>query len=373
MNGASINRDAAAVAAAHAIRYPQAMKRVHPRLRRAALALAAAAVALGGFRLALPSIAKARINTKLAALPEGWSGKLNRVSMSLLRGEFAVHALELENPKKDMSLRLHAGRLNVEWGPLLRGEVVARARIEAPKARVVLERKGKAELEEKKPVEPKRLPDLEKLLPFRLDRIELDDGEIIVRAGEAELALKEMKFTAENLTNRPKGEARARYAKGMASARETSGGSIGIRFAVDPTADKPAFHVEFEIGEIDLAKLNPILLFQFGVDVDRGRFSLAGEADAKDGAFQGYVKPYVDDLKMGPTHGAEKGPVKIIKETAAAVVAAVLKNKDTKAVATKAPFKGRFENPEVGTWEALVAVLRNAFVEALRPTLERGR
>ncbi len=337
MNEASINRDAASVAAGAAIDYDRTMKKGHPALRRAAIALVVVAVLLGGLRLALPSIAKARINKKLAALPEGWSGKLNRVSLSLLRGE-----------------------------------VVARVRVEAPKIRVVLERKGKAELKEKKPIQAERLPDLEKLLPFRIDKVELDDGEIFILAGGAELKLSDAKFSVENLTNRPK-DGNERFAKGLASAREQNGGSFAVEFVVDPTAAKPAFHVAFQIAEIDLPKLNPILLFELGVDVDKGRFSLASEADAKEGGFEGYVKPYVDDLEMGPTHGADKGPIKVIKEAAAAVAAAVLKNRDTKAVASKVPFKGRFDDPDVGTWEALVAVLRNAFVEAIRPSLERGR
>lgn len=48
----------------------------------------------------------------------------------------------------------------------------------------------------------------------------------------------------------------------------------------------------------------------------------------------------------------------------------VLKNQKEEQIATKVPIEGEFGDTTVGTWYAIVEVLRNAFIQALYPTID---
>ena len=67
----------------------------------------------------------------------------------------------------------------------------------------------------------------------------------------------------------------------------------------------------------------------------------------------------------------DKGAIKIIKEAVVGAVASVFKNSEKDQVGTRIPFEGQFENPHAGIWDAILEVLRNAFIEALKPRLDR--
>jgi hypothetical protein len=53
------------------------------------------------------------------------------------------------------------------------------------------------------------------------------------------------------------------------------------------------------------------------------------------------------------------------------VVAKVFKNRPRDQVATIAKIEGKLENPNASTWEVLVNLVRNAFIEAILPGFER--
>ncbi|SDD36392.1 hypothetical protein [Williamwhitmania taraxaci] len=52
-------------------------------------------------------------------------------------------------------------------------------------------------------------------------------------------------------------------------------------------------------------------------------------------------------------------------------VGVILKNPEKKQVATKVPFEGVYEKTTIKTWYAIVEVLRNAFIQALYPSIDQ--
>jgi hypothetical protein len=98
------------------------------------------------------------------------------------------------------------------------------------------------------------------------------------------------------------------------------------------------------------------------------------EAHAAEGRFKGYVKPFFHDVEM---HDAEqdknKGLGKKIKEAVVDIVTGLFENSDTENVASRIPFEGQFGSPDPGVWEAVITVLRNGFIEALKPGLDRSK
>jgi hypothetical protein len=45
----------------------------------------------------------------------------------------------------------------------------------------------------------------------------------------------------------------------------------------------------------------------------------------------------------------------------------LFKNRNTQQVATKVELKGKLTGPDISTWQAIVQVLHNAFIEAILP------
>lgn len=330
------------------------------------------AVALAGLRAALPSIVKSRINAALTRV-EGWDARVADVDLGLLRGGLVVRGLEADGKGTSIRLSVDEAAVNVGWGALLRRRLVASVEVRRPKASLTVKRadKDKAKRAARKAEEKAAVvwPNLKDIFPFRIDRFAVRDGEVLVKEGELEAKISDLFFVVENLTNIPK-DGKAPRAKGEAGASLAKGGTVRLDFSVGPSSRPPAFDFALAVKKVDLPSLNPLLRAQFGMDVEKGVFDLIAEADSSGGGFRGYVKPFIADLDMGSAGGKGGGPVKAIKEAVVGAVGRLLSNPRSDAVAAKVPFEGRYDDPDIGVWEAFVSVLRNAFVKALTLTFE---
>ena len=353
--------------------------------RRLRTALIAALVVLGAARLALPFVVERKLNAKLGSLEGGWEGRVEDVRLAIWRGAVSLRGFTMSQESTGTLLKIPALGVDLSWANLFRGLVVADVAMARPSMRVTLERtkaaaeiakeEVKEEIAEKKAEEGKKGATLGELLssltPFRIDSFVIEDGSLRVResSSQAEAEIDKIDFRVSNLTNRPSKSDEGASARAKASARVMETGSFGLSLRMNPTAKQPTFSTAFEVKDVQLARLNPVLRGEFGVDVEKGRFELVGEAKAADGAFSGYVKPFIEDLELLGGGDKGKSPLKKVKEAVIGAVAGLLKSED-EAVAARVPFEGRFDNPEVGVWEAVFSVLRNAFITALKPSFE---
>lgn len=331
-------------------------------------------VALAALRAALPSIVKSRINAALARV-EGWDAAVANVDLAVLRGGLLLRGIEADGKGTSIRLSVDEAAVNVGWGGLLRRRLVASVEVRRPKASLTVKRADAKKVKESARKAEERAavvwPNLKDITPFRIDRFAVRDGEVLVKEGELEAKFTGLFFVVENLTNIPK-DGQAALAEGKAGASLAKGGTVSLDFRVDSSARPPAFDFNLAVKKLDLPSLNPLLRAQFGMDVDKGVFELISEAKSSGGGFRGYVKPFIADLEMGSA-GKGAGPVKRVKEAIVGAVGRLLENPKTAAAAAKVPFEGRYDDPDVGVWEAFVSVLRNAFVKALMPTFDGVR
>jgi hypothetical protein len=139
---------------------------------------------------------------------------------------------------------------------------------------------------------------------------------------------------------------------------------------VDPLARQPRFTARFELRDLKLPPLNSFLLAYANADVSRGTFEVYMEATARDGAYNGYVKPLFHDLDFRNASDRDKNVAQRFAEKVVSTVTAALKNDDKQQVATKAPFSGNFADNDVDIWTTIAELFRNAFVQALRGGFE---
>jgi hypothetical protein len=352
-------------------------------------------------RVSLPYVIKHEANVRLSSIPD-YKAHLDDVSLALWRGTFVFKGIKFIHKAGDMSLKVPRLNLHIFWPALMRHRLYVNAEVTSPRMRMLAQKPteaakktGEKVKKAKQGVEKKAgksLPDvLANAFPFRVNRFSIHNGSIRFReagpsnneeaaddqakqddeAGEKETALEaritDLELDVTNLTN-IRGSSETAKATCVATAKVMGAQDARVDLQLDPIAKSPRFNMKFKLEQLPMVELNPIFEWQWGIRTKGGTFALYSEAEAKEGQFNGYVRPYIKDLKIDNKKNGN--PVQAIKETAAKVVASVLKNTDTKAIATNVPFKGQFENPDVGIWEAVVEVLRNAFVQALRPSFD---
>lgn len=91
---------------------------------------------------------------------------------------------------------------------------------------------------------------------------------------------------------------------------------------------------------------------------------------AKDGKFKGYVKPIIKDLDVVGPEDKNDSFLHKIYENLVGGLGHLFKNPKKEQVATRVTLEGSFKNPETQTLEAVWEVVRNAFVQALLPSVD---
>lgn len=91
---------------------------------------------------------------------------------------------------------------------------------------------------------------------------------------------------------------------------------------------------------------------------------------AKGGKFKSYVKPIIKDLDVvGPQDKHDNFFNKVYEQIVGAA-GVLFRNQKKEQVATKVRIEGDFNNPETNTIDAIWEVLRNAFIQALLPSVD---
>jgi hypothetical protein len=109
--------------------------------------------------------------------------------------------------------------------------------------------------------------------------------------------------------------------------------------------------------------LNAFLAKYGSVYAKSGELAFYTEMVSAKGDFNGYVKPFFQNLQFEPMPKDRNG----LGELWANLVNGVkdlLENKDN-AVATKIPVSGHYNNPDIDFWSAAFGLIRNAYLQAL--------
>jgi hypothetical protein len=147
---------------------------------------------------------------------------------------------------------------------------------------------------------------------------------------------------------------------------------IRARFRPDPRA--PTLDLRVQIEDTDLTTLNDVLAAYGKFDVAAGKFSFYSEIRVQDREIRGYLKPLFQDMEVyDARQDRDKNLFRKLYERVMDGVASLLENRQRDEVATRTEIAGRLDNPDVSVIEALGGLLRNAFVKAILPGLERER
>lgn len=212
-------------------------------------------------------------------------------------------------------------------------------------------------------------------MPLRINHIGIKDGEIHYRdpfsSPKVDVALTKFTGRLSNLTNSEDlSESLAATAHFTGVALEDA--QLALDGKIDPYAKLPTFHLTAELEKLEIEKMNDFLRAYANVDAERGLFSVYTEIDAKDGGFEGYVKPFIKDLKVMNWKDDEDGVLKKAWETLVQGAVKLLENDPKNQVASRVPLRGRIEQPDADIGTTVLTLLRNAFIQALQAGLDTG-
>jgi hypothetical protein len=348
-------------------------KRRRKRKRRIIWASVIAVLVI--FRIMLPYIVLRYVNHKLANLEE-YYGHVEDIDIHLYRGAYVIKDIKLlkkvdKGPSKDTIpfFKSPAIDLSIEWSAIFDGAIVGEIGVEKPVVNFVKE-KHKGEDVKADTADFAQLVD--DLMPVTINRFDINDGQVHYIDPEAkpllDISLKKINLTARNLTTvTNKKDLLPATMKGSAEAYE---GKFTLNVKFNALAKDPTFDLNTEMKGLNLVLLNNFLREYGNFDVKKGTFSMYGEFAAKNGRFGGYVKPILKDLDVVQWNKEEGDLPQILWETAVGTAAELLQNQREEQLATKIPINGSFDNTHVNKWRAISYVLRNAFLQALRPSID---
>lgn len=345
--------------------------RVRSWPRRTVIALAIVAVVLIGARIALPYVVKHQVNERLADIPGYW-GQVEDVGIALWRGAYKLDGLQIlkiEGAGREPFFAAKRIDFSVAWRELFRGKIVSDIVVDQPQLTFVAA--GSAS---QKDLDRRWQAVIQDIFPLEITQLEVKGGVVryrdLTKQPHVDLFVRNAHVLATGLRNRSGERGEEFPAKINLEGDSLGGGRLTLYVEADPLADQPHFHLSAKIDRVNLPDLNESLRAFANVDVSRGTFRMAAEMAGKDGGFQGYVKPFFEDLDFNNLEDGRKGVFSRVWENVVQGLAWLVKNKARDQVGTRIPFQGRFGDAKMGLGTTIVNLFRHGFIRAFNPTIE---
>jgi hypothetical protein len=326
-------------------------------------------------RLSLPFVVRHYVNRQLNKIPD-YHGHVEKVRMHLYRGAYSIINVEVVKTNGSVAVPFMAMPemdLSIDWKELFHGSVVGTVTAVQPLVNFV---NGPTQTNSQLEVHKDWQQVLSSLLPFNINRFQVEDGDIRFRdpyrEPKVDIYVTNLFAIATNLSNSR--DLTDRLPAGLIAQGKTIGhGDLNLELHINPMAKNPTFNLQAAVSNMDLTALNDFMRAYGNFDVAQGIFQLYCEVAAADGRFEGYVKPFFQNLQVFDWQKERKKNIlKIFWEAIVAGAANVLKNQPHDQLATKIPISGTFEKTNVDIWATIGGILRNAFIRALVPRIDRS-
>jgi len=347
------------------------VQRVRAWSRRAVITLGVVLVVLIAARIALPSIVKHQVNQRLAAIPGYW-GEVDDIGVGLLRGAYTLndlHIFKVNGAAREPFIAAKHIDFSIAWRELIHRKMVGEIYVNGADVNFVT-----AGAASQKDVD-RRWKDVAKdLFPINITYLEIRGSKVryqdLTKTPHVDVFVNNLYLLASGLHNRPE-EAGAEFPALITVEGDTlGGGKLRLVIDAEPLAKQPHFHLSAKVAGVNLPDLNESLRAIAKVDVSRGTFEMAAEMAGKDGGFQGYVKPFFENLNFNNVEDRHKPAFTRIWENVVQGLAWLVKNKSRDQVGTRIPFQGRFGDSQVGLWATIANLFRHGFIRAFNPTVE---
>lgn len=349
------------------------MKRKHSRTRKTLIIVLSVIALIVAVRIALPYAILKWANNTLAEM-DGYTGHIEDIDLSVIRGAYQIDSIyinQVDSVSQEETPFLAASTidLSVEWRSLLKGSLVGEIIVDNGLVRFT-----------KEEVEPKEIAQdstdfrkvLEEFMPLEINRLEFRNSTLQyidnTSKPRVNISMTDVDVVARNLRNSY--DSTDVLPARIDAQATVYDGRLDVAMNLNPLAEVPTFDMNASWKNTNLVKLNDFFQAYAKVDVNSGTFGLYTEVAAKEGNFAGYVKPLLEDVDILGKEDKKDNILRKVWEGITGTVSEVFENQSEETFATKIPFEGRIEDPKANIFFAIVQVLENAFINALRPSID---
>ncbi|NVK71841.1 hypothetical protein C0J08_07730 [Marinomonas sp. CT5] len=320
-------------------------------------------------RLYLPSWALYTINQKLSDMGE-YSGHIEDIDIDLYRGAYQLQKLSISKIKgthKVPFIRIDDIDIALSWRALFKGKVLTDISLHSPQVNFVDSEKAD-NTQSGKGGDWQSV--VEGLIPITISKINLHNGIIAFRNFESKppvnIQLTEINAVISNLTN-ISGQDGKRVATLTLDAKLLNSAHLEMNAQFDPFVSND-FGIALKTESVSLPLLNDFAQAYAGFDFRGGTGEVVSELKATNGKLNGYVKPLfkkVDILDWQQDAVEDNdGVFQLSWEGLSGGLSALFTNSKTDKAATIIEIDGSLNDPEISTFDAILAALKNAFIEA---------
>jgi hypothetical protein len=305
-----------------------------------------------------------------------YRGKIGDVDLHLWRGAYVIHDVRILKTTGDLPVPLFTAKrvdLAVQWNALIHGKVVGRILIDQPELNFVDDPgAGNGETGAGGPW----LAIIRGLFPFDINRVQVQDGSIHFRTYQrqtpVDVYLSQLDGSVNDLSNIKRSiEPLITTVHATAKAMDTANFELVMK--LNPFSYNPTFHLGMRLLGLDMTTTNDLIENYGGFRVKRGLFDLVVDVDCKEGYLNGYIKPFFRNMVIFdlPKDVKQDDALRFFWQALVGATAAILTNYNRDQLATLIPLTGQLNGPAVDYLGTIGNVLRNAFIRAYLPRLQR--
>jgi hypothetical protein len=322
-------------------------------------------------RLCAPFVLKWAINRRLNEIPN-YAGHVDSVNLSLWRGAYGMVGLRITKSGGRVPEPFVAADtidFSIYWRDLIHAKFVSQIYIKNIQLNF---HRGKSDEESQLNADERWQDVIHDLFPIDITFLDIKGGVLrfvdSTQTPKVDIKVSDVSVRAIGLRNREEDDNETYPAKVEISGNTIGGGQLHLYAKLEPLADKPHFELNLELKKVALPALNDFLHAYAGVTVVQGRFELFFQTAMHNGHYEGYIKPFFNDLRLDESTKKPLGERIWTKLVAA--LAEFAKNSKTKQVATRIPFSGDDGALDVHTWKSIENGLHHGFVKALSQGFE---
>jgi hypothetical protein len=307
-----------------------------------------------------------------------YGGRIGSVEMHLWRGAYSIREITFSKRTGNVPVPLFAAEkvdFALQWNALLHRKVVGRILIVKPELNFV---DAPTESETQTGAGGPWFQMIQDLFPFDINRAVVQNGSVHFRAYKTakpvDVFLSELQGTLENLTNIRR-ETKPLIATVTVNAIAMNQAKFEYKMSFDPFSYRPTFHLAMRMLGLDVTLLNDLALAYGKFDFKHGFFDLVLEADSKEGQMTGYLKPLFRDLKVFSLREdlQQDNVIEFFWQALIGGITTIFKNHPRDQFGTLIPFTADLSGSTTpDLLRTIINLLRNAFVRAYLPRLERA-
>jgi len=250
-----------------------------------------------------------------------------------------------------------------QWEEILHWSLRSRITITKPVVNFV---NGPTEDTSQTALEPEWVTAVKQLVPLRINRFTVVDGDIhyydFHADPEINMEMTDVELSLDNLTN-SKHLSTLMPTTAEMTGRPFKRGRLNVHLACNTDLKQPTFAEKIALENIPAPALNSFLAKYGSVYAKTGNLAFYSEMVSAKGGYNGYAKPFFQDLVFEPMP-KDRGGLAEIWSALVNGVKDIFEN-DQDAVATTIPISGRYTDPDVDFWSAAFGVIENAWFQAL--------